>query len=235
MKIGREFIKQIIEGGDTSLGIEFGSTRIKAVLIGKNFETIATGSHQWENRLKNGFWTYNLPDIITGMQTAYENMRKKVEQDYDITIETVGSIGISAMMHGYMAFDAAGDLLVPFRTWRNATTGTSAKILTDQFQFNIPERWSIAHLYQGILDEEKHLAHIDYMTTLSGYIHWLLTGRKAIGVGDASGMFPVNESTGDYNEAMLAKFDELISKKAYVWKLKDILPEVYTAGDQAGG
>ncbi|UUI40376.1 xylulokinase [Oceanobacillus oncorhynchi] len=235
MKIGREFIKQIIEGGDTSLGIEFGSTRIKAVLIGKNFETIATGSHQWENRLENGFWTYNLPDIITGMQTAYENMRKKVEQDYDITIETVGSIGISAMMHGYMAFDAAGDLLVPFRTWRNATTGTSAKILTDQFQFNIPERWSIAHLYQGILDEEKHLAHIDYMTTLSGYIHWLLTGRKAIGVGDASGMFPVNESTGDYNEAMLAKFDELISKKAYVWKLKDILPEVYTAGDQAGG
>ncbi len=161
-------------------------------------------------------------------------MKNDVERNYGITIRKIGSIGFSAMMHGYMAFDNTGELLVPFRTWRNSTTGAAAKELTDQFQFNIPERWSIAHLYQAILNEEKHLPRIDYITTLAGYIHWLLTGNKAIGIGDASGMFPIDESTQNYNESMLKQFDELISNKGYPWSIKDILPEVYISGEQAG-
>ncbi|MCY8268738.1 FGGY-family carbohydrate kinase, partial [Bacillus haynesii] len=155
-------------------------------------------------------------------------------RNYGITIRKIGSIGFSAMMHGYMAFDNTGELLVPFRTWRNSTTGAAAKELTDQFQFNIPERWSIAHLYQAILNEEKHLPRIDYITTLAGYIHWLLTGNKAIGIGDASGMFPIDESTQNYNESMVKQFDELISNKGYPWRIKDILPKVYISGEQAG-
>lgn len=227
-------IKEAIVNGETSLGIEFGSTRIKAVLIDKHFETIASGSHQWENRLENGFWTYNLEDIITGLQTAYSEMRKEVEQNYGVTIRTIGSIGFSAMMHGYMAFDKNGELLVPFRTWRNATTSTAAKELTDLFQFNIPERWSIAHLYQAILNEEKHVPEIEYITTLAGYIHWLLTGNKVLGIGDASGMFPIDESTQNYNAEMIRQFDELIAKKGYPWKLTNILPKIYNAGHEVG-
>ncbi|MEC1865659.1 FGGY-family carbohydrate kinase [Bacillus licheniformis] len=234
MKANRVNIKQAITEGETSLGIEFGSTRIKAVLIDSSFETIASGSYEWENLLEDGFWTYNLVDIITGLRTAYSEMKNEVERNYGITIRKIGSIGISAMMHGYMAFDKTGELLVPFRTWRNSTTGAAAKELTDQFQFNIPERWSIAHLYQAILSEEKHLPRIDYITTLAGYIHWLLTGNKAIGIGDASGMFPIDESTQNYNESMVKQFDELISNKGYPWKLKDILPKVYISGEQAG-
>ncbi|MCY8034266.1 xylulokinase [Bacillus sonorensis] len=234
MKTNRVNIKQAITEGETSLGIEFGSTRIKAVLIDRSFETIASGSYEWENLLEDGFWTYNLVDIITGLQTAYSEMKKEVERNYGITIRKIGSIGFSAMMHGYMAFDNTGELLVPFRTWRNSTTSAAAKELTDQFQFNIPERWSIAHLYQAILNEEKHLPRIDYITTLAGYIHWLLTGNKAIGIGDASGMFPIDESTQNYNESMVKQFDELISIKGYPWKLKDILPKVYISGEQAG-
>ncbi|MBS4208167.1 FGGY-family carbohydrate kinase [Bacillus sp. FJAT-50079] len=229
-----ENIKQAITNGETSLGIELGSTRIKAVLINNRFETIASGSYEWENRLENGFWTYNLVDIITGLQTAYSELKQEVERMYGITIRTIGSIGISAMMHGYMAFDNTGELLVPFRTWRNSTTGVAAKKLTNEFQFNIPERWSIAHLYQAILNEEKHLPRIDYMTTLSGYIHWLLTGKKAIGIGDASGMFPIDESKQDYNESMIKQFDDLTADKAFSWKLKDILPKVCISGEQAG-
>jgi sugar (pentulose or hexulose) kinase len=227
-------IKQAITKGETSLGIEFGSTRIKAVLIDHRFETIASGSYEWENRLEDGFWTYSLVDIITGLQEAYSEMKQEVERNYGITIRTIGSIGFSAMMHGYMAFDSTGELLVPFRTWRNATTGVAAKELTDTFQFNIPERWSIAHLYQAILNEEKHVPRIDFITTLAGFIHWLLTGNKAIGIGDASGMFPIDEATQVYNERMLKQFDELIAAKGYPWKLKDILPKVYNAGEQAG-
>ncbi|OKP93115.1 ATPase [Paenibacillus sp. P3E] len=227
-------IKQAILKGETSLGIEFGSTRIKAVLIDHRFETIASGSYEWENLLVDGYWTYNLESIIAGLQEAYSGMKQEVERKYGITIRTVGSIGFSAMMHGYMAFDSAGKLLVPFRTWRNATTGAAAKELTDKFQFNIPERWSIAHLYQAILNEEEHVPRIDFITTLSGYIHWLLTGNKAIGVGDASGMFPIDETTHDYNESMVKQFDELIAAKGYSWKLKDILPEVHISGQQAG-
>ncbi|MED3788565.1 FGGY-family carbohydrate kinase [Peribacillus frigoritolerans] len=227
-------IKHAITGGETSLGIEFGSTRIKAVLIDNHHETIASGSYEWENLLEDGIWTYNLVDIITGLQTAYSEMKQEVERNYGITIRKIGSIGFSAMMHGYMAFDSTGELLVPFRTWRNSTTGIAAKELTDQFQFNIPERWSIAHLYQAILNEEKHLPRIDCISTLAGYIHWLLTGNKAIGIGDASGMFPIDESTQDYNESMVKQFDELIATKGYPWKLKEILPKVYISGEQAG-
>lgn len=227
-------MKEAISKGETSLGIEFGSTRIKAVLIDNHFETIASGSYEWENRLEGGYWTYNLPDIMTGLQTAYSEMKQEVEQKYGITLRTIGSIGFSAMMHGYMAFDSTGELLVPFRTWRNSTTGAAAKALTDKFQFNIPERWSIAHLYQAILNEEKHVPQIDFITTLAGYIHWLLTGNKAIGIGDASGMFPIDESTHDYNESMVKQFDELIASKGYPWKLRGILPKVHVSGEQAG-
>jgi sugar (pentulose or hexulose) kinase len=227
-------MKQAITMGETSLGIEFGSTRIKAVLIDHRFKTIASGSFEWENRLENGFWTYNLVDIITGLQAAYSEMKQEVERNYGITIRTIGSIGISAMMHGYMAFDKTGELLVPFRTWRNATTSVAARELTEKFQFNIPERWSIAHLYQAILNEEKHLPRIDFITTLAGYIHWLLTGNKAIGIGDASGMFPIDDVTQDYNGSMVKQFDEQIAPNGYPWKLKDILPKVCTSGEQAG-
>ncbi|MGU3394861.1 xylulokinase [Priestia sp. D51] len=234
MKTTQETIKQAIAKGKTSLGIELGSTRIKAVLIDENFETIASGSYEWENLLEDGFWTYNLLDIITGLQSAYREMKQEVERSYGITIRTVGSIGVSAMMHGYMAFDKTGELLVPFRTWRNATTSEAAKELTEHFNFNIPERWSIAHLYQAIINQEKHLPRIHYITTLAGYIHWLLTGTKALGIGDASGMFPIDERTKNYSEAMMKQFDELISYKGYPWQLTDILPAVHTSGEQAG-
>jgi len=234
VKTTQESIKQAIAKGKTSLGIELGSTRIKAVLIDENFETIASGSYEWENLLEDGFWTYNLLDIITGLQSAYREMKQEVERSYGITIRTVGSIGVSAMMHGYMAFDKTGELLVPFRTWRNATTSAAAKELTEHFQFNIPERWSIAHLYQAIINQEKHLPRIHYMTTLAGYIHWLLTGSKALGIGDASGMFPIDERTQNYSEDMMKQFDELISYKGYPWQLSDILPAVHTSGEQAG-
>ena len=234
MKPNQVNTKQAIIKGATSLGIEFGSTRIKAVLIDDNFETIASGSYEWENLLEDGFWTYNLVDIINGLQTAYSEMKQEVERNYGVTIRTVGSIGFSAMMHGYMAFDNTGELLVPFRTWRNTTTNIAAKKLTEIFQFNIPERWSIAHLYQAILKDEQHISRVQHITTLAGYIHWLLTGKKVLGIGDASGMFPIDEETHDYNQAMLERFDELIATKGYPWKLKDILPKVALAGDQAG-
>lgn len=226
--------KEAIAKGETSLGIEFGSTRIKAVLIDNHYETIATGSYEWENRLENGFWTYSLVDIVTGLQAAYGEMKQQVEREHGITIRTIGSIGFSAMMHGYMAFDKTSELLVPFRTWRNTTTGAAAKELTELFQFNIPERWTIAHLYQAILNEEKHLPRIDYVTTLAGFIHWLLSGEKVLGIGDASGVFPIDEETKDYNETMIKQFDERVKDRNLPWTLKDILPRVSQAGDKAG-
>ncbi|AZK47532.1 xylulokinase [Paenibacillus lentus] len=227
-------MERAIVKGETSLGIEFGSTRIKAVLIDQSFQTIASGSYEWENQLKDGFWTYSLEDIITGLQKAYSELKQEIERAYGVTLQTIGSIGFSAMMHGYMAFDEKNELLVPFRTWRNATTGAAAKQLTDLFQFNIPERWSIAHLYQAVLNDEEHVPRIRYVTTLAGYIHWLLTRNKALGIGDASGMFPIDDSTGNYNESMIKQFDELVAGKGYPWKLKDLLPKVYTAGKEAG-
>lgn len=227
-------LKEAIETGETSLGIEFGSTRIKAVLIDRRFETLAIGSYEWENRLKDGYWTYDQEDIITGLQTAYLELKREVERKYGVTLRTVGSIGFSAMMHGYLAFDSRGELLVPFRTWRNATTGAAARELTDLFQFNIPERWSIAHLYQAILNKEEHVPRVDFVTTLSGYIHWLLTGHKAIGIGDASGMFPIEEATRNYHPLMVKQFNERIAANRYPWQLEDILPKVYLSGEQAG-
>lgn len=227
-------LKQAILQGETSLGIEFGSTRIKAVLIDNHTETIATGSYEWDNQLANGYWTYNQVDIITGLQAAYKEMKFEVESTYGVSIRTIGSIGVSAMMHGYMPFDHTGELLVPFRTWRNSTTSTAANALTDLFQQNIPERWSIAHLYQAILDDEPHLPRIHLITTLSGYIHWLLTGEEAIGAGDASGMFPYDEIVQNYNESMIQQFDELVQPKGYPWKINDILPKVFRSGKQAG-
>lgn len=227
-------VQVAINKGETSLGIELGSTRIKAVLIDHSFQTIASGSYEWENQLKDGIWTYNLADIIKGLQDAYRVMKQEVQQNYGITLHTVGSIGISAMMHGYMAFDEQDNLLVPFRTWRNATTGKAARELTDLFEFNIPERWSIAHLYQAILCQEEHVPQVRFVTTLAGYIHWLLTGNKALGVGDASGMFPIDESTQNYNESMIQQFDELIASKGYPLKISNLLPKVYVAGEPAG-
>lgn len=227
-------LKQAITAGETSLGIELGSTRIKAVLINRQFETIASGSYEWENQLVDGYWTYNLTDITKGLQEAYRELSQEVEQQYGVKLTRIGSIGFSAMMHGYMAFDSTGELLVPFRTWRNSTTGEAARQLTAVFQFNIPERWSIAHLYQAILNGEQHVPRIDYITTLAGYIHWLLTGAKALGIGDASGMFPIDETTQDYNKKMVQQFEELVADKGYPWKLRHILPKVYPAGVEAG-
>lgn len=227
-------LKEAITRGETSLGIEFGSTRIKAVLIDRRFETIASGSFEWENQLKDGYWTYSQEEIITGLQTAYRAMKQEVQERYGVKLQTVGSIGFSAMMHGYMAFDQSGELLVPFRTWRNATTGEAARKLTELFQFNIPERWSIAHLYQAILNQEEHVPRIDYLTTLAGYIHWLLTGSKVIGIGDAAGIFPIDEATHHYNAAMMKQFDELTAANAYPWKLEQLLPKVLLSGEHAG-
>ncbi|MDN4067850.1 FGGY-family carbohydrate kinase [Paenibacillus vini] len=227
-------IKEAIVRGETSLGIEFGSTRIKAVLMDHHFKTIGSSSYEWENQLIGGYWTYDLNEVIIGLQETYDQLRQKVANNYGVTLQKIGSIGCSAMMQGYIALDHAGELLVPFRTWRNATTSIAATELTEKFNFKIPQRWSIAHLYQAILNDEEHVPNIDYITTLSGYIHWLLTGSKALGMGDASGMFPIDISAQQYNEDMVKLFDDLIADKGYPWNLKDILPKVYTAGEAAG-
>ncbi|MBE6829260.1 MAG: ATPase [Ruminococcaceae bacterium] len=227
-------IKHAISAGKTSLGIELGSTRIKAVLIGEDFVPIASGSHAWENRQKDGVWTYSQDEICAGLQSSYRDLAADVRGKYDTELTSVGAIGISAMMHGYLAFDKNGQLLVPFRTWRNTITGQAAEILTEQFHFNIPQRWSIAHLYQAILNGEPHVKDIAYLTTLAGYVHWLLTGRKVLGIGDASGMFPINSTTGTYDQAMMRKFDDLIGEKKFCWGIEDILPRVLPAGEQAG-
>lgn len=227
-------VKELIESGKAVLGLEFGSTRIKAVLIDENHKPIASGDHGWENRLDKGIWTYTLEDIREGLQDAYANMTKDVEAKYGAKVTKLGAIGFSAMMHGYMAFDAQGELLVPFRTWRNGITGQAAEELTELFQFNIPQRWSIAHIYQAILNEEPHVKDIAYFTTLAGFIHWKLTGEKVLGVGDAAGMFPINDKTHDYDTEMIQKFNEKIAPKNFGWKLEDILPKVLSAGEVAG-
>ena len=218
----------------TALGIEFGSTRIKAVLIGADNAPIASGDHEWENRYDNGVWTYTLEDIWMGLQDAYTKMAADVKEKYDITLTRVGAIGFSAMMHGYMAFDKAGNLLVPFRTWRNNITEEASEKLTDLFGFHIPQRWTIAHLYQAILNGEPHVADIDYVTTLAGYIQWKMTGERVVGVGEASGIFPIDSETNTYFADMIAKFDEAVADKAYSWKALDVLPHVLNAGDNAG-
>lgn len=227
-------VKEVIESGRAVLGIELGSTRIKAVLIGEDHTPIASGDHGWENRLEDGNWTYSLDDIWTGLRDSYKNLAADVKNKYGVTLKKIGSIGFSAMMHGYMAFDKDGELLVPFRTWRNCTTGPAAEKLIDLFQYNIPLRWSIAHLYQAILNGEEHVKDVAYFTTLAGYIHWKLTGEKALGIGDASGMFPIDVEKKDFNEEMIRKFDELVADKNYPWKLREIMPKVMVAGEMAG-
>jgi sugar (pentulose or hexulose) kinase len=226
--------QQAIESGKTVLGIEFGSTRIKAVLISEDHAPIASGSHEWENRYENGIWTYRLEDVWTGLQESYRKFSNEVVEQYNTPIQTIGAIGFSAMMHGYMAFDTDGNLLVPFRTWRNTITAQAAKELTDLFQFNIPQRWSIAHLYQAILNKESHIKDISHLTTLAGYVHWKLTGQKVLGVGEASGMFPIDSTTNDYDERKIELFNERLKAEKIAWKLQDILPKVLVAGDAAG-
>ena len=229
-----EEIKEAISTGKACLGIEFGSTRIKAVLIDVDKAPIASGTYDWENRYENHIWTYSEEDIWNGLQGCYQDLTKDVEEKYGEKITKLAGIGFSAMMHGYLAFDEKGDMLVPFRTWRNTITGEASEKLSELFQHHIPQRWSIAHLYQAILNGEDHVKDVRFITTLAGYIHWKLTGEKVLGNGDASGMFPMDVKAKDYDSAMIEKFDNLVADKGYPWKLKDILPKSLLAGENAG-
>lgn len=213
----------------TYLGIELGSTRIKACLIDDTYMPIAVGDYEWNNKFENGYWTYSLEDVHKGLRGCYASLRRNVLDRYGVNLTTFGSIGISGMMHGYLAFDKDDNLLAPFRTWRNTTTEKAAHELSELFGFNIPQRWSIAHLYQAILNGEEHVTDISHITTLAGYIHYLLTGRWEIGACEGSGMFPLSGS--DYNEEMLGKFEALISEKNFVWNIRSILPEVRLCGE----
>ena len=226
--------KSTIETGKAILGIELGSTRIKAVLIDQENKPIAQGNHTWENQLVDGLWTYSIEAIWSGLQDCYADLRSNVKNLYGIEIENLAAIGVSAMMHGYMPFNAKEEILVPFRTWRNTNTGRAAAALSDLFVYNIPLRWSISHLYQAILDNEAHVKDIDFLTTLAGYVHWQLTGEKVLGIGDASGMLPIDPITHNYSAEMVAKFDKLIAPNRYSWTLQDILSKVLSAGESAG-
>ena len=218
----------------TALGIEFGSTRIKAVLIDQTHTPVASGSYDWENQLVGGIWTYSMEDIHKGIQTCYAALAANVREIYGQELTTVGAIGVSGMMHGYLPFDKEGRQLTAFRTWRNTITGPAAEALTACFGFNIPQRWSVAHLYQAVLNGEEHLPELDYLTTLAGYIHWRLTGRKVMGIGEAAGMFPIDSQLLDFDQEMVEKFDALIAPKGYGWKFRDIFPQVLAAGVEAG-
>lgn len=220
--------------GHESLGIEFGSTRIKAVLIDEDFNPIASGSHTWENKYENGVWTYHIDDVWAGLQDAYANLNNECEEKFGSVIKNLSSLGFSAMMHGYLPFDKDDNQLAEFRTWRNTITGQAAKELTDLFGFNIPQRWSIAHLYQAILNEEKHVKDISFLTTLAGYVHYKLSGQKVMGIGEASGMFPIDSNVNDYDSKMLELFNNLENVKNVGIKLEDILPKVLVAGEDAG-
>lgn len=226
--------KSTIETGKAILGIELGSTRIKAVLIDQENKPIAQGSHTWENQLVDGLWTYSIEAIWDGMQACYADLRSNVKNLYGIEIENLAAIGVSAMMHGYMPFNEKEEILVPFRTWRNTHTGRAAATLSELFVYNIPLRWSISHLYQAMLDNEVHVRNISFLTTLAGYVHWQLTGEKVLGIGDASGMLPIDPTTNNYSAEMVTKFDQLIAPHSFGWKLQDILPKVLSAGENAG-
>ena len=227
-------VKDYIASGRACLGIELGSTRIKAVLIGENHEPVASGDFGWENRLEDGVWTYHMEEVWAGLRSAYAALKAEVESKYGVRLTRLAAMGFSAMMHGYIALDKSGELLAPFRTWRNTITGEASEELTERFGFNIPQRWSIAHLYQAILNGEAHVAGIDYLTTLAGYVHFKLTGRRVLGVGEASGMFPIDSGTCDYDQGMVESFDALVSGRGFPWKLRDILPAVLSAGEDAG-
>ena len=225
--------REVIEEGKAALGIEFGSTRIKGVLVDEDNKVLAIGTYDWENRLENGVWTYSLEDIWKGLQGCYASVIADVQAKYGVPVRRLAALGFSGMMHGYLAFNAQGELLVPFRTWRNTITGEAAEKLTELFHFNIPQRWSIAHLYQAILNGEEHVKDVDFFTTLAGYIHWKMTGCRVLGVGEASGMFPIDPDTRDFDQTMIAAFDRLLDGK-YSWKLQEILPKVMVAGQNAG-
>ncbi|MDX8045205.1 FGGY-family carbohydrate kinase [Gracilibacillus sp. S3-1-1] len=227
-------VKQAIQNGNTVLGIELGSTRIKAVLIDEEHKVIAAGSHDWENSYIDNVWTYSIDEVWSGLQDSYQKMKEDVKQQYGVTINKIGSIGFSAMMHGYMAFGQDEQLLVPFRTWRNNITEEASTKLTELFQYNIPQRWSIAHLYQAILNKEEHVDDVQFITTLAGYVHWKLTGKKVLGVGEASGVFPIDLETKSFNQRMIQQFNQLNEASQLSWQLEDILPEVLVAGEEAG-
>lgn len=226
--------KEIIQAGQATLGIEFGSTRIKAVLIDPNNKVLASGDHTWQDQLVDGVWSYSQEAILAGLTDAYQHMKADVQARYGVKLTHLTGLGVSAMMHGYLPFDAQMKLLVPFRTWRNTITEPAAAALTELFQFNIPQRWSLAHLYQAILNGEEHVGAIRHITTLAGYVHYLLTGEKVLGIGDAAGMMPIDSDAGYYNAAMCAQFNALVADKGYSWKLEDILPGVLPAGANAG-
>ncbi len=230
----KQQLATFISEGKAVLGMELGSTRIKAVLIGQDHSPIASGAHDWENRLENGVWTYHLEDVWTGVQDAFASLAADVKQRYGVALEKLAGIGISAMMHGYLPFDQEGKQLAEFRTWRNTMTEQAAAQLTELFGFNIPQRWSIAHLEQAILNGEAHVAKIDHLTTLAGYLHWQLTGQKVMGVGEASGMFPISDETGKFDQRMVDLYDARLAQRGIQWKLLDILPEVLNAGEDAG-
>ncbi len=229
-----ETVKSWIAQGDTALGIELGSTRIKAVLIGADHSPVASGAFDWENRLENGVWTYRLDDVWTGIQAAYRELRENVEREYGVMLKRPGALGVSAMMHGYLPFDGNGAQLAEFRTWRNTITEREAAELTELFHFNIPQRWSIAHLWRAVKNGESHVSQIGYLTTLAGYVHWKLTGEKVLGVGEASGMFPIDSGTGTFHAGMVEQFDLLLSERGIPWRLGDIFPKVLPAGAPAG-
>jgi sugar (pentulose or hexulose) kinase len=227
-------IAEMIRSGQAVLGIEMGSTRIKAVLIDPERHPVASGGHNWENRLKDGIWTYALEDVWAGLQASFADLQQKVEARYGVSVKKLKAIGVSGMMHGYLVLDAAGQPLVPFRTWRNNLTGPASEELTALFNYPIPQRWSIAHLYQAMLNGEDHVGRIAQLTTLAGYVHWKLTGQKVMGIGEASGMFPIDIKTQDFNHALAEQFDALIQGRNVGWKLKEILPQVLVAGAPAG-
>ena len=222
------------EQKSNSLGIELGSTRIKAVLAAPDGTVLASGAHDWQNRLEGGYWTYHLDDVWAGIQDAYAQLKADYRSRYGQPLQTVGALGVSAMMHGYLPFDKAGHQLAAFRTWRNTTTLPAATALTERFHFNIPQRWSIAHLYQAILNGEEHVRDVAFLTTLAGYVHWQLTGEKVLGIGDASGVFPIDSARCDYDAAMLASFDELLAQNGLPYHLRALLPTVLCAGQDAG-
>ena len=218
----------------TALGLELGSTRIKAVLIGPEHAVLASGAHDWENRLEHGYWTYALDDVWAGVQDAFARLARQVQERYGTPLHTVGAMGVSGMMHGYLPFARDGAQLAAFRTWRNTTTERAAALLTERFAFNVPQRWSVAHLYQAILDGEPHARDIAYLTTLAGYVHWRLTGERVLGVGEASGMFPIDSAACGYDAGMEKTFDALLAQEGMPYRLADILPRVLCAGADAG-
>lgn len=226
--------KEIIKEGKASLGIEFGSTRIKSVLVGEGGQVLASGGYSWENSFTDGYWTYSLDEVKKGLSQSFDTLREDVAEKYGEKLVKVGSIGISAMMHGYLAFDKDEKLLVPFRTWRNTTTKTASHKLTEAFGFNIPQRWSVAHLYEAILNKEPHIDKIAHITTLAGYVHFLLTGEKVLGIGDASGMFPIDSEKKCYDERMLAIFDEMSKANGFNQNIRELLPKVLLCGERAG-